>query len=137
MGIALTVDGTPVDVADTVAYKGMMLSGVPNFAWTIGYTNASWTLKADLVAGYVCRLLRHLRANGYAVVTPLAPAGDASDPLLDLRSGYVLRSAAALPKQGPEAPWRLHQNYLRDVRLLRRGPIDDGVRLTAVRGAVG
>ncbi|MDT5210946.1 MAG: monooxygenase, partial [Mycobacterium sp.] len=119
-----------VDLSKTVSYKGMMLSGVPNFAWTIGYTNASWTLKADLVAEYVCRLLRHMNANGYSAVTPDAPGTTAAAPFLDLASGYVTRSLAELPKQGDHAPWRLHQNYVKDVRLLRRGPIDDGVVFT-------
>jgi monooxygenase len=127
-GIRFSVDGEPVDVGATVAYKGMMLCGVPNLFWTIGYSNASWTLKADLVAQYVCRLLRHLRAHGYATVTPVPPPEPGEVPIIDLQAGYVLRSLAALPKQGARAPWRLHQNYVRDVRLLRRGPIDDEVR---------
>ncbi|SCG48567.1 Predicted flavoprotein CzcO associated with the cation diffusion facilitator CzcD [Micromonospora echinaurantiaca] len=130
-GMTLTVDGTEVDLADTVAYKGMMLSGVPNFAMTIGYTNASWTLKADLVATYVCRLLRHLDRTGQQIVTPLAPSGGALEPIIDLKSGYVLRSVDALPKQGASAPWRLHQNYPRDVLLMRHGRLTDvGVRFS-------
>jgi hypothetical protein len=102
---------------------------VPNFSLTIGYTNASWTLKADLVAHYVCRLLNHMDRHGYAVVTPAVPEGAAdweTVPLIDLQSGYVLRSVERLPRQGPEAPWRLFQSYPRDVRLMRRGPVDDG-----------
>ncbi|MEH1169020.1 NAD(P)/FAD-dependent oxidoreductase [Micromonospora sp. CPCC 205539] len=134
-GMTLTVDGADVDLASTVAYKGMMLSGVPNFAMTIGYTNASWTLKADLVAGYVCRLLRHLDRTGQQVVTPLPPPGGELVPLIDLRSGYVLRSVDALPKQGATAPWRLHQNYARDVLLMRHGRLtDEGVRFGHARG---
>jgi cation diffusion facilitator CzcD-associated flavoprotein CzcO len=129
-GMQLEVDGRAVDLSKTVSYKGMMLSGVPNFAWTIGYTNASWTLKADLVAEYVCRLLKHMDENGYAAVTPDAAGATAANPFLDLASGYVTRSLAELPKQGDQAPWRLHQNYVKDVRLLRRGPIDDGVLFT-------
>ncbi|PXY30245.1 FAD-containing monooxygenase EthA [Prauserella coralliicola] len=131
-GIALTVDGAPVELADTVAYKGMMLSGVPNFALTIGYTNASWTLKADLVAGYVCRLVNHMREHGYQQCTPTAPgAGAPLEPLIDLKAGYVLRGVDSMPKQGPAAPWRLYQNYPRDVLLLRHGPLDDeGMRFS-------
>jgi monooxygenase len=129
-GMQLEVDGRAVKLSKTVSYKGMMLSGVPNFAWTIGYTNASWTLKADLVAEYVCRLLKHMDANGHAAVTPDAAGTTAANPFLDLASGYVARSLAELPKQGDHAPWRLHQNYVKDVRLLRRGPIDDGVVFT-------
>jgi cation diffusion facilitator CzcD-associated flavoprotein CzcO len=129
-GMSLTVDGEPVELGKSLAYKGMMLSGVPNFALTIGYTNASWTLKSDLVARYVCRLLNHMAAGGYRKVTPHPPAGtEATVPLVDLRSGYVLRSIDKLPKQGPVAPWRLHQNYPRDVVLMRYGPIDDDMKL--------
>ncbi|SCL36621.1 Predicted flavoprotein CzcO associated with the cation diffusion facilitator CzcD [Micromonospora nigra] len=127
----LTVDGTPVDLARTVAYKGMMLSGVPNFAMTVGYTNASWTLKADLVATYVCRLLRHLDRTGQQVATPLPPPDGELAPIIDLTAGYVLRSVDALPKQGARAPWRLHQNYPRDVLLMRHGRLaDEGVRFS-------
>ncbi|MBM0239499.1 NAD(P)/FAD-dependent oxidoreductase [Micromonospora sp. ATA32] len=130
-GMELSVDGTAVDVAQTVAYKGMMLSGVPNLAMTIGYTNASWTLKADLVATYACRLLRHLDRTGQQIVTPLAPASGTLEPLIDLTSGYVLRSVDALPKQGARAPWRLYQNYARDVVLMRHGRLtDEGVRFS-------
>jgi monooxygenase len=129
--VELAVDGREVELGDTVAYKGMMLSGVPNLVMTAGYTNASWTLKADLVAEYVCRVLNHMDARGLAVCVPQAPADDLPRvPIIDLKSGYVLRSVDALPKQGAVAPWRLHQNYVKDVRLLRRGPIDDGVRFS-------
>ncbi|HLN75972.1 MAG TPA: NAD(P)/FAD-dependent oxidoreductase [Nocardioidaceae bacterium] len=135
-GMALAVDGREVDLAQTVSYKGMMLSGVPNFSLTLGYTNASWTLKADLVAHYVCRLLNHMDANGYQVVEAVVPE-DAESwetvPLIDLQSGYVLRSVHQLPRQGPAAPWRLYQNYPRDVRLMRRGPLeDDHIRFSRV-----
>jgi monooxygenase len=124
-GMALSIEGKPVDVPGTVSYKGMMISGVPNLTMVIGYTNASWTLKADLVNRYVCRLLKHLDAEGYASATPVAPPEGADQPFLDLASGYVQRSVASLPRQGRRTPWRLHQNYLRDVGLLRRGPLDD------------
>lgn len=125
-GIELTVDGESIDPADTVAYKGMMLSGVPNLVFTIGYTNASWTLKADLVADYVRRLLTHLDQHGYDRVTPLRPAEDAElRPLIDLTSGYVQRSIDDLPKQADRAPWRLFQNYVKDIQLFRRGDLDD------------
>ena len=109
-----------------------MLSGIPNFAFAVGYTNASWTLKADLVAEYVCRLLGHMRARGYDAVTPLAPdPSQPTQPFLDLDSGYVRRAADELPRQGSVTPWRLDQNYPRDVRLLRHGPIEDaGVRFS-------
>jgi cation diffusion facilitator CzcD-associated flavoprotein CzcO len=131
-GMTLTVDGEPVELSERVSYKGMMVSGVPNFAMTIGYTNASWTLKADLVARYVCRLLRHMAAHGHAICTPVAPPGGGTEPFIGLSSGYVQRSVAALPRQGGRAPWRLYQNYVRDVLLMRRGPVvDEGVRFAA------
>ncbi len=131
-GMTLTLDGEPVDVPETVSYKGMMLSGVPNFSMVIGYTNASWTLKADLVNRYVCRLLQHMDQRGLAVATPLAPPEGADLPFLDLAAGYVQRSLAQLPKQGQRTPWRLHQNYIRDVQLMRRGPLEDeGITFSA------
>ena len=124
-GMSLRVDGAAVDVSTTVSYKGMMLSGVPNFTMVIGYTNASWTLKADLINRYVCRLINHLDAGRYVSATPVAPPEGADAPFLDLASGYVRRSLADLPKQGSRKPWRLHQNYIRDVQLMRRGPLED------------
>jgi monooxygenase len=131
-GMSLTLDGERVDVPETVSYKGMMLSGVPNFSMVIGYTNASWTLKADLVNRYVCRLLQHMDRRGLAVATPLAPPEGADLPFLDLAAGYVQRSLAQLPKQGQRTPWRLHQNYIRDVQLMRRGPLEDeGITFSA------
>lgn len=124
-GMRIVVDGEPVELPNRVSYKGMMLSGVPNFAMVIGYTNASWTLKADLVNRYVCRLLDHLDAHGYASATPVAPPEGGGAPFLDLTSGYVQRGLTGLPQQGRRAPWRLHQNYLRDVAMMRRGPLED------------
>ena len=120
------VDGKAIELRETIGYKGMMLSGIPNMALTLGYTNASWTLKADLVAEYVCRLLSRMDGGGYDTATPQAPpSGEATKPFLDLMSGYVLRSLDELPKQGVRWPWKLHQNYVRDVLLIRHGPIDD------------
>jgi len=132
-GMTIALDGREVDLSQTVGYKGMMFSGVPNLAITLGYTNASWTLKGDLVAEYVCRLLNHMDAEGFRVVTPLAPApGARTEPFIDLQSGYVLRSIEQLPKQGPHAPWRLHQNYARDVVMMRRGALqDEGIAFSA------
>ena len=134
-GMSMTVDGQEVDVPRTVSYKGLMLSGVPNLALTIGYVNASWTLRADLIATYVTRLLRHLDRHGLGSVTPVTPADlDPADlrPLIDLQAGYVLRGADRLPRQGPRLPWRMPQNYLRDLALLRCGRLTDGVRFDPV-----
>ncbi|MGZ8738886.1 MAG: flavin-containing monooxygenase [Nocardioides sp.] len=125
--IALTVDGAKVDYADTMAYKALMLGGVPNFAFTIGYTNASWTLKADLVADYVCRLLSHLDEHGHREVRPVPDPAVRPTPFMPLASGYIQRSLDLLPQQGDRDPWRLRQNYLYDVRSIRRDRIDDGV----------
>lgn len=130
-GMTLSVDGVDVDATKTVAYKGMMLTGVPSFAFAIGYTNASWTLKCDLVSRYVVRLLDHLQEHGYDAVTPVDPPEPERLPLLDLSAGYVQRAAGSLPAQGIRPPWKLNQNYRKDVALLTRGPLDDeGVRFT-------
>jgi len=126
-GIELEVDGRPVEAGDTMAYKAMMLSGVPNFAFTIGYTNASWTLKADLIAAYVVRLLRHLDTHGLRWAVPLPEPDVEPEPILDFTSGYVQRALDKLPKQGSREPWRLRQNYIVDLRSIKRSPIDDGV----------
>jgi monooxygenase len=126
-----------VEVGNTMAYKAMMLSGVPNFAFTIGYTNASWTLKCDLVGQYVCRLLNHMDAHGYRFCRPLEPDPSvALEPFIDFNSGYVLRAIDTLPKQGDRAPWRLYQNYARDVLMLKRGSLEDeGIEFHAATGA--
>jgi monooxygenase len=126
-GIELTVDGRPVKLPETMAYKGMMLSGVPNFAFTVGYTNNSWTLKADLVSEYVVRLLRYLDSHGYDKCVPTNDDPTITGrPLLDFQSGYVLRSVDEFPKAGSRAPWQLGMSYPHDVLNLRHGRIDDG-----------
>ena len=131
-GIEVSLDGEPVDFAKRVAYKGMMICGVPNLALTLGYTNASWTLKCDLTSEYVCRLLNHMDQHGQTSCTPVAPGPSVPlEPFIDFNSGYVLRSIDTLPRQGATSPWRLHQNYFRDVRLLRRGPVDDSMEFAA------
>ncbi|HEX6859813.1 MAG TPA: NAD(P)/FAD-dependent oxidoreductase [Caulobacteraceae bacterium] len=127
-GMALSVDGKAVEPSETVAYRGMMYSDVPNLASWFGYTNASWTLKADLTSEYVCRLLNHMRAKGVRQVTPRLDDPDMERrPWLDFSSGYVQRAIDRFPRQGTKAPWMLHQNYLKDIRLLRRAPVEDGV----------
>ena len=126
-GMQLVVDDTPVDMPQKLVYKGMMFSDVPNLAFAIGYTNASWTLKCDLAAGYVCRLLNHMDRHGYSTCTPRINDPDVGDqPVIDFNSGYVLRSLHTLPRQGLKTPWRLHQNYVRDLSLMRYGSVDDG-----------
>ncbi|MBL0746780.1 flavin-containing monooxygenase [Nocardioides baculatus] len=126
-GTELSVDGEQVKPHETMAYRAMMLSGVPNFAFTIGYTNASWTLKADLVAEYVVRVLKRLRSTGTRSVVPVRDESVAEEPLMDLDSGYVQRMVHTLPRQGTVAPWALKQNYLYDAARLRTARLDDGV----------
>ena len=121
-----TIDGQEVDLTQTMAYKGMMLSGLPNMAYTVGYTNIGWTLKADLVSEFVCRLLNYMDANGYDTVVPEHPGPDVDErPFMEFTPGYVLRKLDELPKQGSRTPWRLNQNYLLDVRLIRHGKVAD------------
>jgi cation diffusion facilitator CzcD-associated flavoprotein CzcO/acetyl esterase/lipase len=124
--VAVSIDGEPCRAADTVAYKGMMFSGVPNLVSTFGYTNASWTLKADLTAGFACRLFAYMDRHGYDVAMPRHDPAVATLPFLDFSSGYVQRALDVLPKQGASKPWRLYQNYLLDLLTLRFGRIDDG-----------
>jgi monooxygenase len=125
-GMRIAVDGTEIQLSETLGYKGMMLSGVPNFAIALGYTNASWTLKCDLTCEYVCRVLNHMDERGYRQCMPRErdPALP-TQSFIDLNSGYVRRAIDQFPKQGLEAPWRLHQNYARDVALLRYGALED------------
>ena len=126
-GTPIAVDGRQVSLSERVAYKGMMLSGVPNMALALGYTNASWTLKCDLVSEYLCRLLNHMDAHGYDRCTPIEPGPDQPrTPIIDFKSGYVLRVVDQLPKQGARTPWRLHQNYFKDIRMFRHAPLEDG-----------
>jgi monooxygenase len=125
-GIALTVDGQPVRLADTIAYKGMMLSGVPNFAYAIGYTNSSWTLKVGLLCEHFCRLLARMDASGDDIACPVpADPAMATRPLLDFAAGYVQRALDQLPRQGDRAPWLTSLNYAADVKLLLKLPVDD------------
>jgi monooxygenase len=125
-GAAIRCNGVPVNLHDTMAYKGMMLTGLPNMAFTIGYTNASWTLKADLVSEFFCRVLNYMDSKGFDKVVPGQPADDIEErPLMEFTPGYVLRALDYLPKAGSRTPWRLKQNYLLDINLIRRGRVDD------------
>jgi monooxygenase len=126
-GVPIEVDGAPVNVATLTCYKGAMFSDTPNLASIFGYTNASWTLKSDLIAEYLCRLLSHMDRRGYAICTPRP--GDtaiAEEPTLPLTSGYIERAKHLFFKQGAKKPWRLNQNYALDVMALRFGAIEDG-----------
>ena len=134
-GMEFAVDGREVDLAQTMGYKGMLLSDVPNLALMVGYTNASWTLKCDLTCEYVCRLLNHMAARGYQVCTPRRDPAVAERPFIDLAAGYVLRTMDQFPKQGSKAPWRLYQNYALDILSLKRAAIEDSVLEFAKAGA--
>lgn len=127
-GLDVIVDGQRIDFGDTFSYKGMMYSGVPNMASAFGYTNASWTLKADLTAEYVCRLIKHMDTSGQKECRPLLHGKNLEPaPWLDFTSGYVTRGMAKFPKQGDVTPWKVHQNYALDLIAFRFGKIDDGV----------
>lgn len=131
-GIEVSVDGRRIVPNEQLVYKGLMFAGVPNLAWCVGYTNASWTLRADLSSRYVCRLLNHLKTFGYSSAMPdeaLAPK--ARRPLMELSAGYVTRAASQLPSQGNEAPWLLRQNYLLDWQEMRFSSIEEAMRFRA------
>jgi len=135
-GVGMSVDGRRVDVSSRLVYKGTMLESVPNFAFAFGYTHSSWTLKVDLNARYVAKLLRYMNRRRFAIATPL-PRGDvAREPLLGLTSGYVERAAGLLPQRGP-LPWRVHENYFLDLIALLTGRIDDGTLRLAKKRAAG
>jgi cation diffusion facilitator CzcD-associated flavoprotein CzcO len=127
-GIHVSVDGSTVEPGSTYVYRGCMLSDIPNFAMCVGYTNASWTLRADLTSRYVCRMLNHMDRKGHIRTVPrYSGSADISRPLLDLHSGYITRAAGLLPKQGDRPPWRLRQNYLLDYLTARFAGITDSV----------
>ena len=126
-GIGLTVDGRPVDPGGTLAYKGVMFSGVPNLASVFGYINASWTLKADLICAWVCRVLNFMDSKGARQVTPNNGDQTAVAPFVEnFSSGYMARALANWPKQGSQAPWRVYQNYFRDTITLKWASLEDG-----------
>ncbi|MCB1022879.1 MAG: NAD(P)/FAD-dependent oxidoreductase [Acidobacteria bacterium] len=126
-GLELVVDGKTVDMSTKLAYKGMMYSDVPNLASALGYTNASWTLKCDLTAQYICRMLNYMSENGFSICTPrINDPSIERIPVVDFNSGYIQRALKTLPQQGSKPPWRLHQNYVKDLGMLRFGKLDDG-----------
>ena len=126
-GVELSVDGEAVELSEKMAYKGMMLEGLPNCIFTIGYTNASWTLKADLTSEYMVRVLGHMDRTGQTICVPEnTDSSIETVPFMDFQAGYVLRALESFPQQGSKAPWRLAQNYVKDAIALRRGKVDDG-----------
>jgi len=133
-GVTLEVDGMPVDLSKTMSYKGMMYSGVPNLATALGYTNASWTLKADLTSAHVCRLLAFMDRKGYVSCMPRKDPSVAELPLLDFTSSYIQRAIDTFPKQGSKTPWRVYQNYLLDWVALKLRSVEDRALVFARRG---
>ena len=125
--IKLKVDGKDINLPDTVTYKGMMFSGVPNLVSTFGYTNASWTLGADLTSEYVCRLLNYMKKSSIKKCCPETNSKiENNDDWLNLTSGYIKRSKDIFPKQGKRSPWTNNQNFLKDIFQIRYGKINDG-----------
>jgi monooxygenase len=126
-GIQIAVDGKPIRFSDTMNFKGVMFSDVPNLFGTLGYTNASWTLKSDLTSAYAARLINYMDRHGYPACTPRQrDASVTPEPLIDFSSGYIQRAIDQLPRQGSKKPWRLYQNYVRDLISLRFGAVNDG-----------
>jgi monooxygenase len=123
-GIAYSIDDKILDFKEHFIYRGMMFSDVPNMAFTVGYTNSSWTLKADLVSAYVCRLLNKMKSTGKDSATPRINGSLEEAPLLDFDAGYVVRSRSEMPKQGDRFPWKMYQNYIKDFISMRLGRLD-------------
>lgn len=125
-GIELLVDGQPVDMSKKVAFKGMMLDGIPNFAFAIGYTNSSWTLKIGLVCDHLCRIFSYMDEHKQPICCPVLPSPDMpTRPLLDFEAGYVLRALNRIPRQGAGAPWLVSMDYIADNKVMRKGPVED------------
>ena len=125
--VNITVDGQPVKIGDTLSYKGLMYSNIPNLFSSFGYTNASWTLKAELICEYVVRLLKHMDRHGYNKAMPRLDQSVETEAFFDFTSGYVQRAAEHVPKQGTHKPWKLYQNYIKDLFVMRYGRLNDGV----------
>ena len=128
-GVDILVDGNEIELGATLSYKGMMYSNIPNLVSAFGYTNASWTLKAELICEYVCRLLQHMERRGYDQCTPRLNLAEAeTDEYIDFTSGYVQRARSGLPRAGDvRRPWKVYQNYLKDLLVMRFGALNDGV----------
>ncbi|MFT6050933.1 MAG: cation diffusion facilitator CzcD-associated flavoprotein CzcO [Halioglobus sp.] len=124
-GVQYSIDGKTIDFTQHYVYRGMMFSDIPNLAFVVGYTNSSWTLKADLSSNYMCRLLNEMSRNSYKSVTPRVNDTIGEEPLLDFEAGYVLRSREQFPKQGDRFPWKVYQNYIRDFFSLGYGSLKD------------
>ena len=125
-GIDYSVDGNPIDYPKSVAYKSLMLSGVPNFAYAIGYTNSSWTLKIGLICEHLCRIMQHMTEQDQLICQPELPDPNMpTRPLLDFGAGYVQRAIDNLPRRGMSAPWDVAMDYKVDAKNLRLGSVTD------------
>lgn len=131
----ISIDNQPFNAADSYCYKGMMLSGLPNFAFSMGYTNASWTLKSDLVGQYVCRLINHMDKHHQHFCQPVLPVeGIEAEPFIDFTSGYIARALDKMPKQGRKKPWKLNQNYILDrISLRYSSVVDDSIMFSSIK----
>lgn len=134
-GMPITVDGEPVDISESVAYRGTLLSGLPNWAMAIGYTTSSWTLKVGLLCRYFVDLLRYMDAHGHDMVVPVPVPGMQRKPVMDLASGYAKRAESILPKQGTTGPWRMAMSYPEDAKALRGEVVDENLRFGSIQPA--
>ena len=134
--IALTLEGQPIDLADRYYYKGCMFSNLPNLAVVFGYLNASWTLRADINADFICRVLNAMAQEGADIATPSLPQDHAleEDNIFDFSSGYIQRSRHLMPKNAVEYPWRLNQEYVVDRKRMKKDPVDDGILVFSRKG---
>lgn len=130
-GVDITVDGRPVDLSTSVVYRGMMLSGVPNWVMAVGYTKSSWTLKIGLLGKSFIELLRHMDARGYDTATAVAPDGTGTRPIIDLDAGYMLRAKHALPRQGDEMPWQIKNVFVEDRKMFRGSVVTDALEFSS------
>jgi len=135
-GATATIDGERFDPSQKFFYRGAMFDDVPNFALVVGYTNATWTLKVDLVHQYVCRILNYMRERGFDEVRPVLDDPEVRPrELIEMTSGYIARVRDQLPKNGSKKPWKLYQNYILDRVMLKRARLDDGALRFARRAA--
>ncbi|MEM8616832.1 MAG: NAD(P)/FAD-dependent oxidoreductase, partial [Pseudomonadota bacterium] len=125
-GMEIIVDGAVQEPHDLINYRGAMISNVPNMTSVFGYTNASWTLRADLTSEFMCRAVNHMERENYVEARPVADGVEATDDFLDFSSGYVQRAMKRFPRRSGEAPWLMTQNYTRDIFLMRHGKLEDG-----------
>lgn len=126
-GISMQLDRKPIDLSQLTVYRGAMFGNIPNFALSIGYINISWTLKAGLIAKYICRILKKMDGQGAKQVTPIQDFSESTDKLINMSSGYFRRARNIMPHQGKRAPWKMHQNYFQDIQNFQYSSLEDGI----------